>query len=126
MNRPMKLLLLSFLFFSSIASQAQTGKLDALPAGTYTVQSNGANAWPLGDIVLIDDSHYKTGNENATGEYKFSAVAQRILFVSGPLKGAFAKTAITGNTPAISLPLKENKEVGFKLVVDVWAYYKKN
>jgi len=122
----MKSFILFFLFFSTVAAQAQTTKVDALPTGTYTVQSNDTNAWPLGDIVLLDDSHYKTGNENVTGEYKFSATAQRILFVSGPLKGAFAKTASNSGTPAISLPLKENKEVGFKLAVDVWAYYKKN
>jgi len=122
----MKFFILSFLCFLTVAAQAQTTKVDALPTGTYTVQSNDTNAWPLGDIVLLDDSHYKTGNENVTGEYKFSATAQRILFVSGPLKGAFAKTASNSGTPAISLPLKENKEVGFKLAVDVWAYYNKN
>jgi hypothetical protein len=122
----MKLFLLSFLLFSSVGLLAQTAKVASLPAGTYSVQSNNPDNWPLGDIVLVDDSHYKTGSENATGEYKFSAAAQRVLFVSGPLKGAFAKTVLNGSTPAIILPLKENKEVGFKLAVDVWAYYKKN
>jgi hypothetical protein len=122
----MKFFILSFLFFLTMTAQAQTTKVDALPTGTYTVQSNDASAWPLGDIVQLEDSHYKTGNENVTGEYKFSATAQRILFVSGPLKGAFAKTTSNSGTPAISLPLKENSEVGFKLAVDVWAYYKKN
>jgi hypothetical protein len=118
------LLFITLVSFTNLG--AQSSKVDALPAGTYAVQSNNTAAWPLGDIVLVDDSHYKTGNENAAGEYKFSVTAQRILFVSGPLKGAFAKTTINGGDPAIILPLKENKEVGFKLAVDVWAYYKKN
>ncbi|MEO6070841.1 MAG: hypothetical protein ABIN57_06220 [Chitinophagaceae bacterium] len=122
----MKLLLLSFFLFSAGILQAQPAKVAALPMGTYSIQSNNPDTWPLGDIVLVDEYHYKTGSENITGEYKFSATAQRILFVSGPLKGAFAKTVITAGDPAIILPLKENKEIGFKLAVDVWAYYKKN
>jgi hypothetical protein len=122
----MKFFLLSFLFFSSFAVQAQTEKLDALPTGIYAVQNSSSANWAHGDIVLVDNSHYKTGNENGSGEYKFSATAQRILFVSGPLKGAFAKTAVNAGLPVIMLPIKENGEVGFKLAVDVLAYYKKN
>ncbi|HVG41968.1 MAG TPA: hypothetical protein VM888_10200 [Chitinophagaceae bacterium] len=122
----MKFFLLSILFISSLSLKAQNDKVTALPPGTYAVQGNNETAWAHGDIVLIDDSHYKTGSENAGGEYKFSVTAQRILFVSGPLKGAFAKTAVTAGIPAIILPLKENKEVGFKLEMDVWAHYKKN
>jgi hypothetical protein len=122
----MKFFLL-FLFFSTSATMyAQSGQVTHLPAGTYQVQANDGKSFK-GDIVLIDDSHYKLSGENTVGEYKFSTTAQRILFLSGTLKGAFARTVISGTDPAIVLPRKENEELGFKLVqTDLQAFYKKN
>lgn len=124
----MKFSLLSIaLLFSFFSVKAQADKVSTLAAGTYAIQTNNVPNWAHGDIILIDDNHYKTSTDNVTGDYKFSATAQRILFLSGPLKGAFAKTVMNAGNTAIILPLKENVELGFKLAnMDVWAYYKKN
>jgi hypothetical protein len=124
----MKLFLLtSFLLISAIAATAQSDKVITLTAGTYAIQSGNDANWSHGSIVLIDDSHYKTSNETIIGDYRFSATAQRILFLSGSLKGVFARTAINAGAVAIILPLKENVELGFKMAnTDVVAYYKKN
>jgi hypothetical protein len=120
----MKSVLLLLFFAASITTHAQT--VSQLPVGTYQVQGNGKATFK-GDIVLIDDSHYKLSTENTVGEYKFSATAQRVLFLSGTLKSAFARTAMSGAQPAIILPLKENADIGFKLVqTDLQAFYKKN
>jgi hypothetical protein len=122
----MKFLLLFLLFSPFVMVQAQPAQVAHLPAGTYQVQNNDGKSFK-GDIVLIDDSHYKLSGENTVGEYKFSATAQRILFLSGTLKGAFARTVISGTDPTIVLPRKENEELGFKLIqTDLQAFYKKN
>lgn len=119
----MKSLLLLFFFAASVTTHAQS--VSQLPLGTYQIQ-NGKTAFK-GDIILIDDSHYKLSTETTVGEYKFSATAQRILFLSGTLKSAFARTVMSGSDPTIVLPLKENAELGFKLVqTDLQAFYKKN
>lgn len=122
----MKFSLLLLFFAASVTAHAQTGQVSQLPLGTYQFQSSG-NTTFKGDIVLIDNSHYKLSTETAVGEYKFSATAQRILFLSGTLKGAFARTSIAGSDPAIVLPLKENVAIGFKLIqADLQAFFKKN
>lgn len=119
----MKVLLL--FAFLTVSSLVQAQPVNRLPAGTYVVQNNSATF--KSDIVLIDDSHYKLSAETAVGEYKFSATAQRILFLSGTLKGAFARTTMSGAQPAITLPLKENEDLGFKLIqADLQALYKRN
>lgn len=121
----MKCFLLVLFIATSISLHAQQGQVTQLQAGTYQVQ-NGNTSFK-GDIILLDDSRYKLSNENTIGEYKFSATAQRVLFLSGPLKGAFARTALRGGDPAILLPRKENAEVGFKLIQsDLQAFYKRN
>jgi hypothetical protein len=122
----MKFFLLLFFIAVTGVVQAQQNRVGQLPTGTYQVQQ--ANSSSLkGDIVLVDDSHYKLSNENTVGEYKFSATAQRILFLSGTLKGAFARTVLNGSVPAIEMPRKENEDMGFKLVqTDLQAFYKRN
>lgn len=121
----MKALLLLLVLNTTIA-RAQSASVSHLPPGTYQVQNNDGKSFK-GDIVLLDDSHYKLSAENTVGEYKFSATAQRILFLSGTLKGAFARTTVSGTDPAILLPRKENEELGFKLIqTDLQAFYKKN
>lgn len=120
----MKVYLLTLFTLVSFAVQAQN-KVSVLPPGTYEVQNTAP--FNYGNIVLIDDSHYRLSNENVVGEYKFSATAQRILFISGTLRSAFARITLSGTDPAIVLPLKENEEAGFKLVqADLMALYKKN
>lgn len=120
----MKLVLLLFLFAAGFSSKAQTSNL---PAGRYeTVLKQTQGKWNHGDIILEDANHYRITSDTEVGEYKFSATAQRIIFISGPLKTAFAKTALTANKPTIILPLAENEQQGLKLVTgDVIAYYKK-
>lgn len=120
----MKSLLLLLFFVASVTTQAQA--VSRLPEGTYQIQPGGKAAFK-GDIILLDDTHYKLSTEATTGEYKFSATAQRVLFLSGTLKGAFARTVMSGSDPSIVLPLKENTDIGFKLVqTDLQAFYKKN
>jgi hypothetical protein len=122
----MKLSLLLLFFMASVAVNAQKERVSQLPAGTYQIQGNAGNSFK-GDIVLIDDSRYKLSTENTVGEYKFSATAQRVLFLSGTLKGAFARTTSSGTDPVIVLPRKENEAIGFKLVqADLQAFYKRN
>lgn len=120
----MKFFLLLLFFSTSV--MAQSGQVTHLPPGTYQVQNNDGKSFK-GDIVLLDDAHYKLSTENTVGEYKFSATAQRLLFLSGTLKGAFARTTMSGTDPVIVLPRKENEELGFKLIqADLQAFYKKN
>lgn len=122
----MKFYLLLFVFMVTATVKAQSNRVAQLPKGTYQL-SNTKNTTFNGDIVLIDDTHYKLSNENTVGDYKFSATAQRLLFLSGTLKGAFARTVLTGTEPVIVLPLKENEELGFKLIqADLQAFYKEN
>jgi hypothetical protein len=121
----MKCLLLLIFFTASFTLNAQQGQVAQLPPGTYQIQNNGTSF--KGDIILVDDSRYKLSTESTVGEYKFSATAQRVLFLSGTLKGAFARTVMRGPDPAILLPRKENEALGFKLVqTDLQAFYKRN
>jgi hypothetical protein len=119
----MKFFLLFSLLIAASFTNAQTGKVSSLPAGVYEVQKAGKLSH---DIILIDDSHYRLRNEDTVSEYKFSATAQRVLFISGVLKGVFAKTVINGDAPAIVLPKKENEALGHRLAdADVWAQFKR-
>ncbi len=123
----MKFFLLILFFVASVAVQAQSGKVSNLPPGTYEIRKNTVlEKLSSSEIILLDGSHYKLKNSTEVSDYKFSATAQRILFLSGPLKGAYAKIVMNGNSPAIVLPRKENEELGLKLAdADVWAFYKK-
>lgn len=118
-------LLLSFLFISSTLL-AQSNGSNNLPAGRYeTILKQSQNKWNQGDIILVDGVHYKITSSEEVGEYKFSATAQRIIFISGPLKTVFAKTILNTNTPTIVLPVAENEQQGLKLATtDVLAYLK--
>jgi hypothetical protein len=123
MTRMKRLLLIFSLFISSSALWAQNNQVNNLPAGRYetSIKQNG-NKWTKGDIVLLDDSHYKITSSTDVGEYKFSATAQRIFFTSGPLKTVFAKAIVSADKPAIILPAAENEQ-GLKLAgEDVIAY----
>jgi hypothetical protein len=118
-------ILVSLFFYSG---HAQNGKVNSLPAGRYeTVLKQASKKWTQGDIIILDDQRYKVSTSNDIGEYKFSATAQRIFFLSGPLKTVYAKTLTTGNQPSIILPLSENSRQGIELVgTDVLAVLKKS
>lgn len=120
----MKLVLLSFFFAIAISLNAQSNNL---PTGRYeTVLKQSQSKWSEGDIVLIDASHYKITSKEEVGEYRFSATAQRIIFISGPLQTVYAKTSVNNDKPTITLPLAENEQQGVKLVTgDVVAYFRK-
>lgn len=110
----MKLFLLSMIFsFTVLSTKAQT--VSDLPAGKYETIIKNDGKWDKGDIVLLDDGHYKIAPGNDKGEYRFSATAQRVFFTSGPLKGVYAKTTISNNNPAILIPLTENQQLGLRL-----------
>jgi hypothetical protein len=122
----MKPILLFFFFAVSSSLFAQTSGGNNLPSGRYeTILKQSQSKWNHGDIILMDANHYKITSSDELGEYKFSATAQRIIFVSGPLKTAFAKTVLDTGKPTIILPLAENEQQGLKLVTaDVIAYFK--
>jgi hypothetical protein len=95
-----------------------------LPSGKYeTVVKSSKDKWKQGDIILINDSKYKISSSNEIGEYRVSATAQRIFFISGPLQTVFAKTIMNAEKPAIILPAAENEQ-GLQLSSDVVAYLK--
>ncbi len=122
----MKAYLLAFLLVLAGVAHAQKTEVAELPTGTYQIQNSKASGLK-GDLVLVDDSHYKLSNDDAVGEYKFSTAAQRVLFVSGSLKGAFARTIMSGGQPAILLPQKENATTVLKQIQsDLQAFYKKD
>ena len=122
----MKLVLLICLFFISSVVAAQNNNIINLPSGRYETKLNQTqNKWAQGDIILVDQGHYKITSSDEIGEYKFSATAQRIIFISGPLKTVFAKAVLSKNKPMIILPAAENEQQGIKLATaDVIAYYK--
>ena len=121
---PVKLFLLSAVLFLFLHLKAQK-PVQWLPAGKYeTVIKNDKSKWEHGDIVLMDGNKYKLSTGDETGTYRFSAVAQRIFFISGPLKNLFAKTSLNKDLPAIVLPVAENEQTGFKLSAEVWYCYK--
>jgi len=115
----MKSSLLTLLFFvSALAGKAQA--VSDLPAGKYETKAKVAqNKWDKGDILLLDDTHYKLSSGGDVGEYKFSVAAQRIFFTSGPLKSAFTKVALSNGKPVIILPQEENGSLG--LTAEIWA-----
>jgi len=117
-------LLLSIFAISVVLAQKNT---NTLPIGKYeTILKPSQSKWNQGDIILVDANHYKITSSDEVGEYKFSATAQRVFFVSGPLKSAFAKTILNTNKPTIVLPAAENEQQGLKLATtDVFAYFKK-
>lgn len=121
---PMKLFLLSVILFFTLQLKAQK-QVQSLPAGKYeTMIRNHENTWEHGDIILLNENKYKLSTGNETGEYRFSSAAQRIFFISGPLKNLYAKTSMNNETPAIVLPVAENEQNGLKLSSEVWCYYK--
>lgn len=120
----MKVFLLSAILFFAFAANAQN-QVQSLPPGKYeTVIKNNQSKWERGDIILLDDEKYKISTTDETGEYRFSSAAQRIFFISGPLKSLYAKTSLDNGAPAIVLPVEENEHVGFKLSSEVRCYYK--
>jgi len=114
---------LSLLFMQ--VSQAQTGPVNALPAGKYeTITKDNNNKWERGDIILLDDNKYKISTSEEVGEYKFSVTTQRIFFTTGPLKLVFAKISAEPNGPAIVIPKMENEQKGVRIAsADVWGVY---
>ena len=121
-------LLFTFMSVLFYTGHAQNKKINSLPTGRYeTVLKQATKKWTQGDIIILDDQRYKVSTSNEIGEYKFSATAQRIFFLSGPLKTVYAKTMTTGNQPSIILPLSENSRQGVNLVgSDVLAVLKKS
>jgi hypothetical protein len=121
-------LLVTFMSILFYTGHAQNNKVNSLPAGRYeTVLKQATKKWTQGDIIILDDQRYRVSTSNEIGEYRFSATAQRIFFLSGPLKTVYAKTLSTGNQPSIILPLSENSRQGVNLVgTDVLAVLKKS
>lgn len=120
----MKVFLLSAILFLSLHLKAQK-QVQWLPAGKYeTIINNNKSKWEQGDIILMDENKYKLSTGNETGAYRFSTVAQRVFFISGPLKNMYAKTSLRNNWPAIVLPVAENEQNDLKLSSEVWCYYK--
>ena len=115
----MKYLLFFFFFvFSAVFVNAQ--KVTDLPAGRYEAKTKTTqNKWEKGDIILLDESHYKLSNNSETGEYRFSVAAQRLFFLSGPLKTAYTKLTVINNKPVIIFPAEQNPDLGLK--AEVWA-----
>ena len=111
-------LLFIVLTLSSLLITAQN--VTELPAGKYETKTKTAsNKWEKGDIIIIDESHYKLSSSGEIGEYKFSVAAQRIFFTSGPLKSAYTKVASTNGKPVIILPREENSSLG--ITAEIWA-----
>ena len=123
----MKLILLFSLIFLSSGAHSQSNSVRALPSGRYeTIIPKSQDKWNGGDIILLDDNRYKISSDNEIGEYKFSAMAQRIFFVSGPLKTVYAKTVLNAQKPSIVIPAAENEQLGLKIASeDVVAHFKK-
>lgn len=120
----MKVFLLSAVLFFTLSLKAQK-EVQSLPAGKYeTVIKTNVAKWEKGDILLLADNQYKLSTSNEKGEYRFSATAQRVFFITGALKGLYAKTSLINNAPAIILPVAENEQIGFKLSAEIWCYYK--
>ncbi|MDQ6609211.1 MAG: hypothetical protein M3Y85_05265 [Bacteroidota bacterium] len=111
---------LLFILFLLPVTFLQAQSLSDLPAGKYETKTKASqNNWEKGDIIILNDSHYKLSNSNDVGDFKFSVAAQRIFFMSGPLKSAFAKVTVANNKPVIILPVEENGTLG--LTAEIWA-----
>lgn len=118
------LLFLCFLF-SALLCKSQNSQVNKLLPGKYeTFTKANQHKWDRGDIVLLDDNRYKISTDEEIGEYKFSVSAQRVFFVSGPLKNFYAKASLKNNNPVIVLPFSENERMGLKLPSEVCGYYK--
>lgn len=118
----MKYSLLSTLFFFCVLfTKAQN--VSELPPGKYETKTKVAqvaqNRWDRGDIIILDDSHYKLSSSGDVGDYKLSVAAQRLFFTSGPLKSAFTKVTLVNGRPVIILPMEENESLGLK--AEIWA-----
>ncbi len=108
--------LTAFFLFTALFTRAQESTVSSLPAGKYEMLiKTSQSRWDKGDIILIDDSHYKISSGPETGEYRFSVTAQRVFFTSGPLKGVFARTVQGGRAPSIVIPLAENQQLGLRI-----------
>jgi hypothetical protein len=120
----MKVFLLSLTALFVLHVNAQT-QVQTLPTGKYeTVIKSNENKWERGDIILLEGNKYKLSTSDETGDYRFSSAAQRIFFISGPLKSLYAKTSVSNDSPAIILPVAENEQIGFKLSAEVWCYFR--
>jgi hypothetical protein len=112
------LLLVSLFILSALFSSAQS--VATLPPGKYEAKIKGAQSkWDKGDIILLDESRYRLSNNNEVGEYRFSVAAQRIFFLSGPLKTAYTKVVLNNKKIVIVLPAEQNPDLG--LTAEVWA-----
>ena len=107
------------LLFASSAFLAHGQSVTALSSGKYEAKTKTASKWDKGDVILLDDSHYRLSGNDEVGEYRFSVAAQRVFFTSGPLKSAFTKVAMKNNQPVIIFPQEKNQELGLK--AEVWA-----
>lgn len=108
------------LLFSALVLSVKAQAVSELAPGKYETKAKAAqNRWEKGDLILVDDTHYKLGVAGETGDYKFSVAAQRIFFTSGPLKAAFTKVLLVNNKPVIILPAEENSGLG--LTTEIWA-----
>ena len=115
----MKNLILLFLLIS-ISFFAKAQAVTVLAPGRYEAKLKAAQkTWEKGDIILLDEGHYKLSSGGDAGEYKFSAAAQRVFFTSGPLKSAFTKVNLVNGKPVIILPAEENGGLG--ITAEVWA-----
>ncbi|HVK96982.1 MAG TPA: hypothetical protein VM368_04150 [Flavisolibacter sp.] len=119
----MKYIILTTVFALSVLISKAQNTVTSLPSGKYETRYKALNGkWQVGDIILMNDSQYKTSAGTDIGDYKFSVSAQRIIFTSGPLKGVYATTVHKDNVPIIVLPVAEN--AALNLSSEVWAYYK--
>jgi hypothetical protein len=111
-------LLSTLLLFSVLSSNAQN--VTDLSPGKYETKTKVAQSkWDRGDIIIIDDNHYRLSSSGEIGDYRFSVAAQRIFFTSGPLKSAFTKVTSSKGKPVIILPIEENGSLG--LTAEIWA-----
>jgi hypothetical protein len=120
-----RILLLSF-SLASLCGLSQSSSVTSLPMGKYeTFLKQSQNKWVTGDIILLSQNQYKVSSTNEVGEYRFSASAQRVFFVTGPLKAVFAKTGLTEDKPSILLPFLENEQQGLKMIsADIVGYHR--
>lgn len=113
-------LLLFVLLLSATALQAQ--QVNTLPAGQYNARIKSSQAkWNYGDLQLKSDGSYTITSSREAGEYKFSVAAQRVFFLSGPLKGMYATTTLYNQKPVIVFPANDSQPIA--LEGDVWAYW---
>jgi hypothetical protein len=115
----MKPFLLSTLLVLAVSS-GNAQNVTSLSPGKYEAKTKAAqNKWEKGDVILLDDSHYKLSGNSEVGDYRFSVAAQRIFFTSGPLKSAYTKVILHNNKPVIVFPIEQNGDLG--LTTEVWA-----